>query len=81
MKRLGWECFKGWEMGPTWEMGFELTESFNGTPAYFKRREEVEMKLLSFVESKLANFHEEGMRKLMARGEDVINKNGDYVEH
>ncbi|KAM3178555.1 hypothetical protein ACTXT7_002318 [Hymenolepis weldensis] len=39
-------------------------------------REEVEMKL-----SKLANFYEEGMRKLMARWKDVINKNGDYAEH
>ncbi|KAM3179168.1 hypothetical protein ACTXT7_001119 [Hymenolepis weldensis] len=31
--------------------------------------------------SKLAKFHEEGMRKFMARWEDEINKNGDYVEH
>ncbi|KAM3173006.1 hypothetical protein ACTXT7_013386 [Hymenolepis weldensis] len=54
----------------------EPTESLNGTKAYFKKREEVEMKL-----SKLAKFDEEGMRKLMARWEDVINKNGDYVEH
>ncbi|KAM3187385.1 hypothetical protein ACTXT7_002421 [Hymenolepis weldensis] len=30
--------------------------------------------------SQLAKFYEEGMRKLMARWEDVINKNGDYVE-
>ncbi|KAM3176625.1 hypothetical protein ACTXT7_006159 [Hymenolepis weldensis] len=37
-------------------------------------REEVEMK-----KSKLAKFYE-GMRKLMARWEDVITKNGDYVE-
>ncbi|KAM3180336.1 hypothetical protein ACTXT7_016478 [Hymenolepis weldensis] len=34
-------------------------------------REEVEMRL-----SKLAKFYEEGMRKLMARREDVMNKNG-----
>lgn len=43
-------------------------------------RDEVEMKLVYFFESKLAKFYEEGIRKLMARWEDVINKNGDYVE-
>ncbi|KAM3178578.1 hypothetical protein ACTXT7_002281 [Hymenolepis weldensis] len=43
----------------------ELTESFNGTKAYFKRR----------------GRNEEEVRKLMARWEDVMNKNGDYVEH
>ncbi|KAM3185311.1 hypothetical protein ACTXT7_006614 [Hymenolepis weldensis] len=57
----------------------ELTESFNGTKAYFKRRGRNETSF-SF-ESKLAKFYEEGMRKLMARWEDVINKNGGYVEH
>ncbi|KAM3179765.1 hypothetical protein ACTXT7_017649 [Hymenolepis weldensis] len=44
-------------------------------------REEVEMKPVSLVESKLAKLYEEGMRKLMGRWEDVINKNGDYVKH
>ncbi|VUZ40475.1 unnamed protein product [Hymenolepis diminuta] len=45
-------------------------------------REEVEMKkLVSLFESRLAKLYEEGMRKLMARWEDVINKNGDCVEH
>ncbi|KAM3183144.1 hypothetical protein ACTXT7_010939 [Hymenolepis weldensis] len=55
-------------------------ESLNGTKAYFKRREEVEMMLVSFFDSKLAKFHE-GIRKLMARWKDVINQNSDYVEH
>ncbi|KAM3182311.1 hypothetical protein ACTXT7_012640 [Hymenolepis weldensis] len=31
--------------------------------------------------SKLAKFCEEEMRKLMASWEDVINNNGDYVDH
>ncbi|KAM3186958.1 hypothetical protein ACTXT7_003299 [Hymenolepis weldensis] len=31
--------------------------------------------------SKLGEFYEEGMREHMARWEDVMNKNGDYVEH
>ncbi|KAM3179061.1 hypothetical protein ACTXT7_001367 [Hymenolepis weldensis] len=44
-------------------------------------REEVEVKLVSFFDSKVAKFYEEGMRKLMARWEDVMNKNGDYVEY
>ncbi|KAM3187667.1 hypothetical protein ACTXT7_001860 [Hymenolepis weldensis] len=45
-------------------------------------REEIEMKkLVSFFESKLAKFDEGGIGELMARWEDVMNKNGDYVEH
>ncbi|KAM3183468.1 hypothetical protein ACTXT7_010310 [Hymenolepis weldensis] len=59
-----------------WE---ELTELFNGTKAYFKRRGQNEARFL--FESKLATFYEEGMRKLVARWEDVIDKNGDFVEH
>ncbi|KAM3179244.1 hypothetical protein ACTXT7_001000 [Hymenolepis weldensis] len=57
----------------------ELTESFDRTKAYFKRRVRGEAHF--FFESKLAKFYEEGMRKLMARWEDAINKNGDYSEH
>ncbi|KAM3174834.1 hypothetical protein ACTXT7_009718 [Hymenolepis weldensis] len=34
-------------------------------------KEEVEMKLVSFLESKLAKFYEEGIRKLMTRWEDI----------
>ncbi|KAM3187864.1 hypothetical protein ACTXT7_001460 [Hymenolepis weldensis] len=34
------------------------------------------MKLVSFVESKLAKFYEEGVRKLMARWEDVVSDFG-----
>ncbi|KAM3188005.1 hypothetical protein ACTXT7_001147 [Hymenolepis weldensis] len=66
----------------TAEDGFlqELTESFDGTKAYFKRRGQNEESSFSY-EYKLAKFYEEGMRKLMARWKDVINKNGDYVEH
>ncbi|KAM3174574.1 hypothetical protein ACTXT7_010249, partial [Hymenolepis weldensis] len=56
-----------------------LTESLKGTKAHFKRRGRNEASF--FSESKLARFYEEGMRKLMARWEDVINKDGDYVEH
>ncbi|KAM3171063.1 hypothetical protein ACTXT7_017359 [Hymenolepis weldensis] len=48
----------------------------------FTSKEEVEVKkLVPFFESKVAKFSEEGMRKLMARWGDVVNKNGDYVEH
>ncbi|KAM3171906.1 hypothetical protein ACTXT7_015626 [Hymenolepis weldensis] len=57
----------------------ELTESLNGTKGHFKRGGGNEASF--FSESKLAKFYEEGMRKLMARWEDVINKNGDYVKH
>ncbi|KAM3175457.1 hypothetical protein ACTXT7_008485 [Hymenolepis weldensis] len=49
----------------------ELTESFDGTKAYFKRRVRTEASF--FFESKLAKFDEEGMRKLMARWEDVTS--------
>ncbi|KAM3175260.1 hypothetical protein ACTXT7_008880 [Hymenolepis weldensis] len=58
----------------------ELAELFNGTKAYFKKRGRNE-EASFFFKSKLAKFYEEGIRKLMARWEDVINKNGDYVEH
>ncbi|KAM3184263.1 hypothetical protein ACTXT7_008702 [Hymenolepis weldensis] len=51
----------------------ELRESFNGTNAYFKRRGGNEDSF--FFESKLAKFYEEVIRKLMARWEDVVNKN------
>ncbi|VUZ38812.1 unnamed protein product [Hymenolepis diminuta] len=45
-------------------------------------KEEVEMKkLISSFQSKLSKFHDEGMRKLVARWEYVINKDGDYIEH
>ncbi|KAM3187552.1 hypothetical protein ACTXT7_002053 [Hymenolepis weldensis] len=54
---------------------YELTESFNGTKAYFKRRGRNEA---SF---KLTKFYEKGIKKLMARWKDVINRNGDYFEH
>ncbi|VUZ44469.1 unnamed protein product [Hymenolepis diminuta] len=58
----------------------EPTESFTGaSKAYFKRRGGNEANF--FFESKLAKFYDEGMRKLMARWEDVVNKNIDYVEH
>ncbi|KAM3188290.1 hypothetical protein ACTXT7_000606 [Hymenolepis weldensis] len=57
----------------------ELTESFNKTKACFKRRGRNEASF--FFESELSKFYEEGMRKLMARWGDVINKNGVYVEH
>ncbi|KAM3178618.1 hypothetical protein ACTXT7_002174 [Hymenolepis weldensis] len=43
----------------------ELTEPFNGTTAYFKRRGRNEEASFLF-ESKVAKFYEEGMRKLMA---------------
>ncbi|KAM3180159.1 hypothetical protein ACTXT7_016853, partial [Hymenolepis weldensis] len=59
----------------------ELTESFSGTKAYFKRRGRNEEASFSFLESKLAKFYEEGMGGLMARWENVINKNDNYVEH
>ncbi|KAM3172235.1 hypothetical protein ACTXT7_014970 [Hymenolepis weldensis] len=62
---------------------FSCTNRFSSfqelTKANFKRRGRNEASF--FFESKLAKFYEEGMRKLMARWEDVINKNGDYVEH
>ncbi|KAM3186204.1 hypothetical protein ACTXT7_004839, partial [Hymenolepis weldensis] len=57
----------------------KLTESFNGTKAYLMRRDRNEVGF--FFESKLAKFYEEGIGKLMARWEDVVNKNGDCVEH
>ncbi|KAM3186506.1 hypothetical protein ACTXT7_004185 [Hymenolepis weldensis] len=58
----------------------EPIESFNETKAYFKRRGRNE-EASFFFESKLAKFYDEGIGKLMARWEDVFNKNGDYVEH
>ncbi|KAM3186372.1 hypothetical protein ACTXT7_004483 [Hymenolepis weldensis] len=57
----------------------ELTESLNGTKTYFKRRDGNETSF--FFESELAKFYEEGIRKLVARWEDVINKNGDHFKH
>ncbi|KAM3182785.1 hypothetical protein ACTXT7_011630 [Hymenolepis weldensis] len=51
-----------------WE---ELTESLNGTKTYFKRRGGNEEDSF-FFEFKLAKFYEEGIRKFMARWDDVI---------
>ncbi|VUZ49710.1 unnamed protein product [Hymenolepis diminuta] len=46
--------------------------SFNMIKAYFKRKARNDAS--SFLESELAIFSEEGMRKLAARWEDVMNK-------
>ncbi|KAM3180122.1 hypothetical protein ACTXT7_016923, partial [Hymenolepis weldensis] len=82
--KKAWQSLKGWEMGPTWEMGFvrnqqatELAVSCNGTKAYFKSRGRNEVSF--FLESKLAKFYEEGMRKLVGRWEDDISSS--HVRH
>ncbi|KAM3178173.1 hypothetical protein ACTXT7_003100 [Hymenolepis weldensis] len=85
MKRLGKVSKTGKWVPPPHDLSEinkqqrELTESLNGTKAYFKSRGRNEASF--FFESKLTKLYEDGMRKLMARWEDVINKIGDYTEH
>ena len=43
-------------------------------------REEVDMKLVSFFESKPKKFYEDGIKKLVGRWKEVIDKNGDYTD-
>ena len=42
--------------------------------------EVVEIKLVSFFESKPSKFYEEGIGKHIGRWEDVISKNESYVK-
>ncbi|KAM3187825.1 hypothetical protein ACTXT7_001522 [Hymenolepis weldensis] len=56
---------------------FELAESFNGTKAYLKKRGQ--NKEASFFLS--PNWLTSTKKELKGLWEDVINKNGDYVEH